>query len=486
MVALKHILREIPIVGITGSPTVRIRQIAFDSRKVEVDDCFVALSGSKIDGHRFIDKAIAEGAIAVVCEILPVILRKGITYIQVNDSAEALGAIAANYYGHPSHQLPVIGVTGTNGKTTVATLLYQLFTDLGYKTGLISTVENKIGQEVIPAKFTTPDALTLQSLLAEMVAAGCSYVFMEVSSHAIHQRRISKLHFSGGIFTNISHDHLDYHKTFKEYITVKKRFFDELPKTAFALTNIDDKNGSVMVQNTRAAIHRYSLRTLTDFKAKIIENSLTGLHLEINGQAFFGKLIGEFNAYNLLAVYATAILLDQDQLEVLTQLSQLQSVNGRFDHAIDPKRKIIGIVDYAHTPDALDKVLSTINQLKPKGQQLLTVVGCGGDRDREKRPIMAQFACRYSDQVILTSDNPRTEDPESIIREMEAGIPKKDLSKTLLITDRLQAIRTACRLAKTGDIILVAGKGHETYQDINGIKHPFDDKKILKESLETS
>lgn len=461
-----------------------IQRIIFDSRKVEAGDCFVAVKGRQSDGHAFIGSALEKGASAVVCEQLPPELpSEGATFVRLADSAEALGQMAANFYGHPSQKLKLVGVTGTNGKTTTVTLLYQLFMALGYKTGLLSTVENRIGQRVYPAAYTTPDAVALNELLAEMVDAGCAYAFMEVSSHAVDQGRIAGLHFSGGVFTNLTHDHLDYHGSFKAYLQAKKRFFDDLPKSSFALVNIDDKNGNVMIQNTAASKYRYSLRVLTDFKAKIIENSLSGLHLELDRQEFFGRLIGEFNAYNLLAVYATARLLEADSLEVLTQLSRLRSAEGRFDYIVDSKKSIIGIVDYAHTPDALLKVLTTIRQLRKGEEQIITVVGCGGDRDKDKRPVMARIACDNSTQFILTSDNPRTEVPDTIIDDMEEGLSEDCRTKSLRITDRRQAIRTACRLARQGDIILVAGKGHEKYQEINGQRHPFDDKEELAKGL---
>jgi len=401
----------------------------------------------------------------------------------VADSAAALGLITDHFYNHPSQQLQLVGVTGTNGKTTTVTLLYNLFQNLGYKCGLLSTVENKIGQRIIPSTHTTPDSVAINALLAEMVEAGCDYAFMEVSSHAVEQQRISGLHFAGGIFTNISHDHLDYHKTFDNYIKAKKGFFDKLPKTAFALTNVDDKRGEVMLQNTKAKIAKYSLQRMADYRAKILENSLLGLRLELDGADFHGRLIGEFNAYNLLAVYAAAILLKQEKSEVLQALSEVQTAEGRFDYIFNQAQQILGIVDYAHTPDALEKVLQTIRQLRKAGSKIITVVGCGGDRDKTKRPEMAKIACNLSDQAILTSDNPRTEQPEAILKDMEAGVPKEVEHKVLTIVDRKQAIKTASRIARNGDIILVAGKGHEKYQDINGVKHPFDDKEILKAEI---
>ena len=483
MKSLENILTDLSISETFGDLKVSISGIYFDSREVKPGGCFVAVKGVHTDGHRYIDTAVTAGAKAIICETLPTEIASSVTYIKVPDSTEALGRAAANFYDVPSKEVQLVGVTGTNGKTTTATLLHQLFTKMGYKVGLLSTVENKIGERVLPSKYTTPYPVALNAMLAEMRDAHCDYVFMEVSSHAIAQRRIAGLHFVGGIFTNITHDHLDYHKTFKAYINAKKRFFDDLPKTAFALTNIDDRRGSVMVQNTKAKVSKYSLHTLTDFKAKVLENSLTGLHLDLDGEEFFSRLIGEFNAYNLLAVYAAARLLGMDKLETLTVLSELQSAEGRFDYIFDNKRNVIAIVDYAHTPDALDKVLSTIEKLKRGKEQVITVVGAGGDRDKSKRPLMAEKACELSSQVILTSDNPRSEDPDEIIKEMEAGIPAYASHKVISITNRKQAIKTACKLAGSGDIILVAGKGHEKYQEINGVKHPFDDKQILLENL---
>ena len=480
---LENILSDLSNCEIIGDVKKNIQHITFDSRKVNEKSLFAAIRGSQTDGHLFIDKAVEAGAKAILCEDLPSELPIGVTFIKVPDSSEALGLIASAFHDYPSLQITLIGITGTNGKTTTATLLHQLFSKMGYKVGLLSTVENKIGEKVLPSDYTTPDSVALNAMLADMVDSGCDFAFMEVSSHAIHQRRIAGLTFSGGVFTNITHDHLDYHKTFKEYLNTKKRFFDELPKTAFALTNIDDRNGAVMVQNTKAKIYKYSLRSLTDFKAKIVENSLTGLHLEIEGAEFFSRIIGEFNAYNILAVYATAVLLGKDRLETLTQLSDLESAEGRFDYFFDKKKGVSGIVDYAHTPDAVEKVLNTIAKLKRGNEKIITVIGCGGDRDKSKRPIMAKTACNYSDQVILTSDNPRSEDPEMIISDMEKGVPTYASQKVLKITNRLQAIKTAGMIAQKGDIILVAGKGHEKYQEIKGVKHPFDDKQILRDIL---
>ncbi len=483
MKSLENILTNLSISETIGDPKVSINEIQFDSRKVKPGGCFVAVKGVQTDGHRYIDQAITAGAKVIICETLPTEIARSVTFVKVRDSAEALGRAAANFYDHPSEDVQLVGITGTNGKTTTATLLHQLYTKMGYKVGLLSTVENKIGGKVLPSEFTTPDAISLNALLADMRDAGCDYVFMEVSSHAIAQRRIAGVSFVGGVFSNITHDHLDYHKTFKAYINAKKRFFDDLPKTAFALTNIDDRKGMMMVQNTKARVRKYSLHTLTDFKAKVLDNGLTGLHLELDGEEFFSRLIGEFNAYNLLAVYATARLLGGEKLETMTKLSELKSAEGRFDYIFNKERNVIAIVDYAHTPDALEKVLSTIEKLKRGKEQVITVVGCGGDRDKTKRPLMAQKACEYSSHIILTSDNPRSEDPETIINEMEAGVPAYASQKVLSITNRLQAIKTACKLAKPGDIILVAGKGHEKYQDIKGVKHPFDDKQVLLEHL---
>lgn len=477
---LKKLTDQIEILESKGDENQQIEDVVFDSRKVSKSACFVAVKGLNTDGHHYIDIAVEKGAVAVILEQWPIQIHPNVAYLRVADSARALGKIADLFFGRPSRQLKLVGITGTNGKTTTASLLYDLFTNLGYKVGLLSTVGNRIGAERLPSGYTTPDAIAINRLLEEMVAAGCEYAFMEVSSHAIVQKRIEGLRFCGGVFTNISHDHLDYHKTFKAYIEAKKAFFDQLPADAFALTNADDRRGEVMLQNTRARTYRYSLRKIADFRAKIMENTLSGLYLILDGKEFFGRLIGEFNAYNLLSVYASAILLEQSADETLRELSQLKAAEGRFDYILAPGKQIIGIVDYAHTPDALEKVLLTIDQLKTANSHITTVVGCGGDRDKRKRPKMAKIACDFSDQVILTSDNPRTESPESIIEDMEKGVSPSAKRKVLRISDRREAIRTACRLAKTEDVILVAGKGHEKYQEINGIKHPFDDKEILK------
>lgn len=457
--------------------------MTLDSRKAAPGTLFAALRGTATDGHAYIGKAIENGATVVLCEELPSERQEHVTYVQVADSAEAFGRVASEFYDRPSEKLRLVGVTGTNGKTTTATLLYDLFIQLGYKVGLISTIENKVNKRSVHATHTTPDAGAINLLIQHMVEAGCDFAFMEVSSHAVVQRRIAGLFFTGGIFTNITHEHLDYHKTFSAYIEAKKMFFDNLPKSAFALVNADDKRGGVMLQNTTAKKYTFGLRKAADFKARILENSLTGLHLDLDGEDFHARLIGEFNAYNLLGVYAAALLLGQQKQEVLQALSGLRAAEGRFDYVLNQARNVIGIVDYAHTPDALEKVLSTIHALRKGGGRILTVVGCGGDRDRTKRPIMAKVACDYSDQVILTSDNPRTEDPEAIIAEMEKGVPAYAFTRSLSITNRLQAIRAACKMANTGDVILVAGKGHEKYQEINGVKHPFDDKKVLQEEL---
>lgn len=479
---LQEILYGVTILKLVGVTNRDVASLEFDSRKVENDAVFFAIKGTLADGHKYIDQTIKAGAIVVVCEELPETLQPAISYIQVENAHVALGIMAANFYGNPSSKLKLVGITGTNGKTTIATLLFKLFTELGYAVGLISTVENQIKETVIPATHTTPNPLALNLLLKQMVDAGCVYCFMEVSSHAVVQHRIEGLNFVGGVFSNITHDHLDFHKTFDNYIKAKKAFFDGLPKTAFALTNADDKNGMVMLQNTRASKKSYALKQMADFKAKIIESSFSGLNLEMDQIEVIFKLVGTFNAYNLLAVYGTAILLGEDKMDVLTILSELTGAEGRFDYVANAQ-KIIGIVDYAHTPDAIQNVLSTIANIRKGTEQVITVIGCGGDRDTTKRPIMAQVACDWSDKVILTSDNPRTEDPNAILRDMEAGVSPTNKRKTLTITDRKEAIKTACHLAKPGDIILIAGKGHEKYQEIQGMRHHFDDKEILTEQL---
>lgn len=485
MTILKDILLNIQPLQIKGDTSVEVSSLCIDSRKVVQGSVFIAVKGTQADGHVFIEKAINDGAIAIVCETMPAQLEEGVTYIQVKDSAEAAGKIADMFYGNPSSRMKVIGVTGTNGKTTVATVLYKLFEGLGYKCGLISTVQNYIHKEAEVSTHTTPDSISVHALLGRMADAGCEYAFMEVSSHAVHQQRIAGIKFEGGAFTNITHDHLDYHKTFDEYIRVKKQFFDHLPAEAFALTNIDDKRGMVMLQNTKAGKNTYSLKAPSTFKGKVLENNLTGLVMSIDNNEAHFRMIGTFNAYNLLAVYGTAILLGEDKTQVLSVLSNIHGAPGRFETYMSPNDKILGIVDYAHTPDALINVLATINQLRIGGQQLITVIGCGGDRDTGKRPLMAQAACEHSDKTILTSDNPRSEDPEAILNEMEAGLNAAQRRKSLRITDRKEAIKTACALAQPEDIILVAGKGHETYQEIKGIRHHFDDKEILTEAFKT-
>jgi UDP-N-acetylmuramoyl-L-alanyl-D-glutamate--2,6-diaminopimelate ligase len=480
---LAELIPDLSAKVLQGKTDIALSEIVFDSRKAGPGKVFVAVKGVQADGHQYIPQAIAAGCPAIVAEYFDQPSEQNVALVQVSNSAEALGQMASAFYGRPSQQMQLVGVTGTNGKTTTATLLYDLFTALGYKCGLLSTVENRIAGRVVTATHTTPDAIAINALLAEMVEAGCEFAFMEVSSHAVDQRRIAGLKFKVAIFTNITHDHLDYHQTFDNYIKAKKGFFDGLAKDAFALVNVDDKRGMVMVQNTAAKVYRYSLRQMSEFRARILENTLQGLHLEIDNEDFFGRLIGEFNAYNLLAVYATAILLEEEKTEVLTQLSNLQSAEGRFDYLSDVKRNVTAIVDYAHTPDALEKVLETISALKNKQARIITVVGCGGDRDKTKRPEMAKMACKFSDQVVLTSDNPRSEEPEAIIKDMEAGVSAQDQPKVLSITERRAAIKTACRLAQSGDVVLVAGKGHEKYQEIKGVKYPFDDKEVLKEEF---
>jgi len=462
---------------------MQITELCIDSRKAKAGAAFIAVKGTQVDGHEFISKAIEQGASIIVCEVLPGGLKEAVTYVKVKDSAAAVGQMADAFYGAPSAKLKVVGITGTNGKTTTATLLYKLFEALGHKCGLISTVQNHIHDKVETATHTTPDAISVHALLAKMADADCEYVFMEVSSHAIHQRRIERIRFVGGVFTNITHDHLDYHHTFDEYIRVKKSFFDGLSASAFALTNADDKRGQVMLQNTKAEKCTYSLRVPATVKGKVLENNLTGLVMSIDGQEAHFRMIGTFNAYNLLAVYGAATLLGKDKMEVLAVLSDLHGAPGRFETYMSPNDKVLGIVDYAHTPDALINVLATINQLRTSGQQIITVVGCGGDRDKTKRPIMAEVACEHSDKAIFTADNPRSEDPEAILNEMESGLTMPQKRKALRIADRKEAIKTACALAQPEDIILVAGKGHETYQEIKGVKYPFDDRVVLTEAF---
>ncbi|MBS1688331.1 MAG: UDP-N-acetylmuramoyl-L-alanyl-D-glutamate--2,6-diaminopimelate ligase [Bacteroidetes bacterium] len=480
---LNDILKEVQVLQTVGNTAVQVAELSIDSRRAKADTVFIAVKGTQVDGHEYIAKAIEQGASIIICEVLPKSLMEGVVYVKVKDSAAAVGQMADAFYDAPSAKLKVVGITGTNGKTTTATLLYKLFEALGYKCGLISTVQNHIHDKVETATHTTPDAVSIHALLARMADADCEYVFMEVSSHAIHQRRIEGIRFAGGVFTNITHDHLDYHKTFDEYIRVKKSFFDGLPANAFALTNADDKRGLVMLQNTKAEKCTYSLRVPATVKGKVLENNLTGLVMSIDGQEAHFRMIGTFNAYNLLAVYGAATLLGKDKMEVLAVLSDLHGAPGRFETYMSPNDKVLGIIDYAHTPDALINVLATINQLRTPGQQIITVVGCGGDRDKTKRPIMAEVACEHSDKAIFTADNPRSEDPEAILNEMESGLTMPQKRKALRIADRKEAIKTACALAQPEDIILVAGKGHETYQEIKGVKYPFDDRVVLTEAF---
>lgn len=483
MKTVAKILNNVAVLQVIGDKNAPINAIQQDSRKVVQGNCFVAIRGTLVDSHKFIEGAILQGATCIVCEVLPKTLTEKVTFIHVEDSSLALGKIASNFFDNPSASLTLVGITGTNGKTSVATLLYEMFSELGNKVGLLSTVENKIGVETIPSTHTTPDAISLNQLLRKMVDEDCRYCFMEVSSHAVAQNRIEGLHFSGAVFTNITHDHLDYHQTFSNYLKAKKTFFDRLPKTAFALVNVDDRNGSIMLQNSVAKKYTYALKTPADFKCKIIDNSIVGLQLDINNIDFHTRLIGEFNAYNLTAVYASAILLGVEKMEAMITLSRLLPPMGRFQQVTSDNTKIVGIVDYAHTPDALKNVIHTIRAIKKDGEKLITVVGCGGDRDKTKRPIMAHVAAHLSDQCIITSDNPRSENPNTIIEEMFSGVEITDRKKVLTQVDRKEAIRTAIRLAKENDIVLIAGKGHEKYQEIQGVKYPFDDVKIVQETL---
>ncbi|WP_053991009.1 UDP-N-acetylmuramoyl-L-alanyl-D-glutamate--2,6-diaminopimelate ligase [Mangrovimonas sp. TPBH4] len=482
MIELKDILYKVTLNAVVGSTSVKVGSVHFDSRKVKSNDVFVAIKGTVVDGHDFIEKAIEDGAAAIVCEVLPKELKERVTYIQVENANMALAFMAANFYGNPSENLKLVGVTGTNGKTTVSTLLYQLFKKAGFKVGLLSTVKIMVDDKEYKATHTTPDSLTINKYLKEMNDEGVEFCFMEVSSHGIHQCRTEGLHFEGGIFTNLTHDHLDYHKTFAEYRDVKKMFFDQLPKSAFALVNIDDKNGLVMMQNTKAKKQTYALKSYADFKAKILENQFGGLLLKLDDNEVWTRLIGNFNAYNILAIYATAKLLGLETVEVLQLVSQLESVSGRFQYFVSGD-KITAIVDYAHTPDALKNVLETINSIRTKNEELITVVGCGGDRDKTKRPKMGHIASALSTKVIFTSDNPRSEVPETIIEEIEKGVEPQNFKKTLSIVDRKQAIKAACQMAQPNDIILVAGKGHETYQEIKGERFDFDDYEIVKDFL---
>jgi UDP-N-acetylmuramoyl-L-alanyl-D-glutamate--2,6-diaminopimelate ligase len=484
MTLLKDILLAINPLQIVGSVDMAVSSLCIDSRKVVADTAFVAIKGTATDGHEYINAAIEKGAKTIICEKVPNETKAGITYVLVKSTSADAGMLADAFYGHPSRAMKVVGVTGTNGKTTVATLLFKLFEEMGYVCGLISTVKNHIHKKEIESTHTTPDAISLQELLGSMRDTGCSHVFMEVSSHAIHQQRIAGIHFAGGIFTNITHDHLDYHKTFDEYIRVKKSFFDQLPSDSFALINVDDKRGMVMLQNTVASKNTYSLRILANIKGKVLENNLTGLVMTVDGIEAHFRMIGTFNAYNILAVYGAATLLGEDKQKVLSALSGLHGAPGRFETYLSIQEKILGIVDYAHTPDALINVLATIRQLRIDGQQVITVVGCGGDRDTTKRPLMAEVACEHSDRVVLTADNPRSEDPETILNEMESGLTAAQKRKVLRIIDRREAIKAACTLAQPGDILLIAGKGHETYQEIKGVKYPFDDREVLTQMFE--
>ncbi|NND77160.1 MAG: UDP-N-acetylmuramoyl-L-alanyl-D-glutamate--2,6-diaminopimelate ligase [Flavobacteriales bacterium] len=482
MKLLKDILYKAGLNDVIGPTNVAIESVHFDSREVVGYSLFVAIKGIQTDGHEYIRSALSSGAIAIVCEVLPETLHGGITYVKVEDAAIALAHISGNFYDHPSSKLKLIGITGTNGKTTVATLLWQLFTALGHKTALLSTVVNKIGDKEIPATHTTPDVLSLNKLLDEMVQEGVEYCFMEVSSHALVQHRVTGIEFNIGIFTNITHDHLDYHKTFDEYIKAKKIFFDALPEDAVAIVNHDDSHSEIMVQNCKAKKETFAVKSFADHRAKIIENQFNGIHILIDGNDLYTKLIGSFNTYNLLAVYATAIALGKDKLEVLTQISALEPVEGRFQH-IRTEKNISAIVDYAHTPDALKNVLKTILDISTGNEKVITVVGCGGNRDRSKRPVMAKIACEYSDKVIFTSDNPRNEDPDAILKDINSGVDGAHFKKTLTIKDRREAIKAAVDMAVAGDILLIAGKGHEKYQEIQGVKYPFDDYQIVQETL---
>jgi UDP-N-acetylmuramoyl-L-alanyl-D-glutamate--2,6-diaminopimelate ligase len=479
---LNTILYGVSLEAVSGPTDVSVAGLDFDSRKIDKNFVFIAIRGALADGHDYIQQAVAKGATAIICEALPIDLNDTVTYVQVKDAGQALGIIASNYFDNPSKQLILIGITGTNGKTTVATMLYQLFAKLGYRSGLLSTISNRVGDKEIKATHTTPDAIQLNSLLQDMVKSGCTHCFMEVSSHALVQGRVAGLQFSGAVFTNISHDHLDYHQAFKEYIKAKKVLFDMLPSGAFSLVNTDDKRGRVMQQNTKSQKSSYSLKSASEFKAKILGNSLEGLHLNIDGKEVWFKVFGDFNAYNLLSIYGTAMLLGEDPDEVLTAMSELDSAPGRLEQVNTPA-KITALVDYAHTPDALKNVLETINNFRSGNESVITVVGCGGDRDREKRPVMASIACQLSDKVILTSDNPRNEAASDIIKEMLTGVGPSDMRKTLTLENREEAIKTACMLADDNDIILVAGKGHEPYQEIAGVRYPFDDREVLSRML---
>ena len=482
MKTLRDIIYRSGLLEIAGPADIGISSVAFDSRKINDGTLFIAVKGLHSDGHHYIDQAIRQGATAIICEVLPETLAENVTYIRVSDSASALGYVAANFYDIPSARMKTVGITGTNGKTTTASLLHETFLDLGYRSGLLSTVVNKVNEKSIPSTHTTPDALALNSLMSRMTEDGCGYCFMEVSSHALVQKRVNGLQFAGGVFTNLTHDHLDFHETFDAYLKAKKSFFDTLPTSAFALVNQDDKHGMVMVQNTRAKIHTYGIKTLSTFHAKVMESRMDGMLLKIDGKELWTRLTGNFNAYNMLAIYATSVLLGEDPGDVLTVLSEIKPVEGRFD-PLTSSEGIVAIVDYAHTPDAVNNVLQTINEIRTHNEQLITVIGAGGDRDKTKRPVMANIAAQLSNKVILTSDNPRSENPETIIDEMKKGVSPSDYRKVLSIVNRREAILAACNMARSGDIILVAGKGHEKYQEIQGVKYDFDDKAIIKEAF---
>lgn len=483
MKTIEQLITSVKGATITGNAKVTVLHLTYDSRQVGEGSLFFAVKGTQVDGHQFIDQVIEKGAAAIVCEQLPSQLNPTVTYIKVNDTSEAMGLMAAEFYDHPSSKLKLTAITGTNGKTTVATLLFRLFRAFGHNVGLLSTVQNQINETVIPSTHTTPDSIRINELLEHMVEQGCEYAFMEASSHAIHQNRIKGLHFAGTVFTNITHDHLDYHETFANYIAAKKKLFDEVNDDAFALTNKDDKNGLVMLQNTKATRYTYSIKSMADFKAKILESDFTGMLLNVDEQEAWFRLVGNFNAYNLLAVYSAAFLLGKDKLDIIKHLSNIEAVKGRFEY-VRSEQGVIAIVDYAHTPDALKNILDTINEIRTQNEQLITVVGCGGNRDATKRPVMADIATEHSTKVIFTSDNPRNENPETIIDEMQKGVKPLHFKKTLRITDRREAIKAAIAQAQKGDIILIAGKGHENYQEINGVKHHFDDKETVLELFE--
>jgi len=483
MKTLQQLIQAIPNVQVIGNTGVIIQHLTYDSRQVGVGSVFFAIAGTQVDGHKYINDVIEKGAVAIVCENLPTIINNVVSYIKVNNTSEVMGLMACAFYNHPSEKIKLIAITGTNGKTTVATLLFKLFRSFGHNVGLLSTVQNQINETIIPSTHTTPDSIKINELLAHMVEQGCEYAFMEASSHAIDQNRIKGLHFAGTVFTNITHDHLDYHGTFANYINAKKKLFDDVNDDAFALTNKDDKNGLVMLQNTQATRYTYSLKSMADFKAKIIESDFTGMLLNIDEQEAWFRLVGNFNAYNLIAVYGTAFLLGKEKLEIIKHLSNIEAVKGRFEY-VRSNDGVIAIIDYAHTPDALKNILETINEIRTQNEQLITVVGCGGNRDTTKRPIMADISSEFSNKVIFTSDNPRDENPETILDEMQKGVKPLHYKKTLRIADRKEAIKAAVASANKGDIILIAGKGHEDYQEIKGVKHHFDDKETVLELFE--